>query len=129
MSFSMNFTIDADQERRVIFSKIYGIWKEETAHEYHDEFMKVVQPLLTEKWVKLINLLNWKTSYPEMVAVIGEHINWCHTHNAVYSIYVVDNPITRNQLKRMIAHSDYPEECKIFASVSEADRFLKEKGF
>jgi uncharacterized protein (UPF0218 family) len=116
-------------ERRVVFSKIYGIWKKETAEQYRVEYAKVAEPLLKEKWAKLINLTNWKTSYPEMIAVIGDHITWSHENNAVYSVYVVDNPITRNQLKKMIAHSQSSDACKIFKTLAEGDAFLKAHGF
>jgi len=129
MAFSLNFTIEADEERKIIFAKIYGIWKKETAEEYHQEFKKVVQPLLKDKWSKLINLINWKTSYPEMVVVIGDHIRWSHENKAVYSVYIVNNPVTRNQLKKMIAHSGYQKSCFIFGSVAEGESFLKENGF
>lgn len=129
MAFSMNFTIEADVDRRVIFAKIYGIWKKETAEEYHREFMKVVEPLLNDKWSKLINLINWKTSYPEMVAVIGDHIKWSHQNDAIFSVYVVDNPVTRNQLKKMITHSGYEKSCMIFDTMAEGENFLKENGF
>lgn len=129
MSFTLNFNIDLDTERKLIRSKIYGIWKKETAEEYHTHFAEVVKPLLRKKWAKLINLENWKSSYPEMINVIGDHIKWCHENNAVYSVYVVDNPVTKKQLQRMIAHSGYEEVCPIFDSQSEAESFLREHGF
>jgi len=129
MEFSFNFTIDADMERKIVLSKIYGIWRKETAEQYREEFAKVVQPLLKEKWAKLINLTNWKTSYPDMIEEIGDHITWSHENNAVYSVYVVDNPITRNQLKKMITHSESPDACKIFKTMAEGDAFLKAHGF
>jgi len=129
MSFSMNFTIEADLERRVVRSKIYGIWKGETAVEYHNEFKKVVQPLLKEKWAKIINLGNWKTSYPEMIDIIGDHIRWCHDNNAVLSIFVVDNPVTTVQLRKMIEKSGYSDFCPIFLTMAEGETLLKQNGF
>jgi len=125
----MNFTIEVDEKRRIVFAKIYGIWKKETAEEYHEEFRKVAEPLLKDKWAKLINLTNWRSSYPEMIAVIGDHIRCSHENEAVYSIYVVDNPVTKNQLKKMITHSGHQESCLIFGTVAEAEAFLKENGF
>jgi hypothetical protein len=125
----MNFNIDVDEKRRIVSVKIYGIWKKETAEDYHRQFSEAAKPLLKDKWAKLINLLNWKTSYPEMVAVIGEHIRWSHENNAVYSVYIVDNPVTRNQLRKMISHSGHEDSCLIFPTVAEGDNFLKENGF
>jgi hypothetical protein len=125
----MNFTIEADLKRRLIRSKIYGIWKKETATEYHEEFKKVVQPLLGDKWAKIVNLGNWKPSYPEMIDVIGDHIRWCHDNKAVFSIFVVDNPVTTNQLKKMIEKSGYADSCPIFQTLTEAENLLKQNGF
>jgi len=125
----MNFTIEADLGRRLIRSKIYGIWKRETAIEYHTEFKKVVEPLLKEKWAKIVNLSNWKTSYPEMIEVIGDHIRWCHDNNAVYSIFIVDNPITTAQLRKMIEKSGYADFCPIFPTMAEGEALLRQSGF
>lgn len=129
MVFSLNFTIEADPERPIVRSKIYGIWKKETAEQYHRDYKEAAQPLLKSKWAKLINLYNWKPSYPEVNEVIGDHIRWCHENNAVYSVYVVDNPVTRNQLKKMIAHSELPEATRIFKTLEEGEAFLKDRGF
>jgi hypothetical protein len=129
MAFSFNFTIDIDTERKLSRSKIYGIWKKETAEEYHREFKEIVKPLLKEPWSKIINLANWKISYPEMIEVIGDHIRWCHENNAVYSVFVVDNPVTRNQLKKMIACSGFPDANKIFKTMEEGESFLRQNGF
>ena len=127
---SMNFTIDVDEERRIVFAKIYGIWKKETAEAYHQEFVKAVQPLLDgSKWAKLTNLTTWKSSYPEIVEVLGEHMAWSQENGAEYSLYVIDNPITRNQLQKMVDSGKATEITKFFRTYEEADKFLKDNGF
>jgi len=129
MNLHMNFNIEIDEERKLVISKIYGIWKEETATVYHAEYIKAVQPLLKDKWAKLTNCCNWKSSYPEIIEVIGEHMRWCHQHGAVYSTYVIDNPVTTRQLNQMIEKSGAADIAKLFRSYAEADKFLKENGF
>nr|MBN2278869.1 hypothetical protein [candidate division Zixibacteria bacterium] len=129
MSLSMYYNIEIDEQRKIVISKIYSIWKEETARSYHEDYMQAVQPLLREKWSKLTNLANWKSSYPEIIQIIGEHMRWCHENGAVYSIYAIDNPVTTRQLKQMIEQAGADESAKLFRSYDEADRFLKEKGF
>ncbi len=62
MSISMNYTVEADVERKIIREKIYGIWKEETARSYHEDFMAEAEPLIKGKWGKIIDLRNWKSS-------------------------------------------------------------------
>ncbi len=126
---SMNFTIDLDEERRVVFAKIYGIWKKETAQAYHEEYIKVAQPLMGKKWAKLTNLTTWKSSYPEIVEVLGEHMRWCQEQGAEFSIYVIDNPVTQSQLQKMVESGSARSITRLVRTFEEGDKFLKELGF
>ena len=129
MSFSMYFTIDADLDRRVIIEKIYGTWKKETAQQYHEEFVKVAEPLLGGEWAKVINLNNWKSSYPEMIKVIGEHLCWCRENGMVLSVNIISNPVTRNQLKKMFNIGETGKISRIVRSQEDAEAILAERGF
>jgi len=126
---NMNFTIDVVPERRLVLSKIYGIWKKETAEAYHAEYLEAVKPLLGDKWAKLTNLINWKSSYPEIVNVLGEHMRWCQNNGAEYSLYVIDNPVTRNQLQKMIDSGHANTITKLFRTMEEGNKFLAENGY
>jgi hypothetical protein len=129
MNLSFHYNIDIDTKRKIAVAKIYGIWKKETALEYHEEYMDAIKPLTVGKWAKLTNLTNWKSSYPEIIEVLGEHLQWCHKNGAVYSVYAIDNPVTLRQLKKLIEESGINSAAKIFPSYSEADRFLRNNGF
>jgi hypothetical protein len=125
----MHYNIEIDTERKIVIAKIYGIWKPETALEYSVEYKKAVQPLLKAPWAKLHNLTNWKSSYPEIIEILGEHMRWTHENGAIFTAYAIDNPVTTNQLKQMVELSESNEAVKIFKTFSEADRFLRENGF
>lgn len=129
MSVSLHYSIDADPKRRVIIEKIYGTWKKETAHEYHRDFMTEAEPLTKGKWAKLINLSNWKTSYPEINQIIGEHLKWCRENGMVLSINVIENPFTKTQLKKMFAVGGTGTMSKIVKSLAEGEKILAENGF
>jgi hypothetical protein len=129
MTFSMNFTIEADLDRRLIREKIYGIWKEETAILYHEEYKRVAEPLVKGKWAKLVDLSNWKSSYPEVVDRIGKHLCWCVGNGMVWSVNIIDNPVTIMQLERMLAIGGTSEISKMFKTIVDGDKFLKENGF
>lgn len=129
MYLSMHYNIEIDSDRKIVIAKIYGIWKLETAEEYHEEYRELVKPLLKSKWAKLTNLSNWKSSYPEIIEVLGEHKRWCHDNGAIYSVYVIENPVTTKQLKQIINRGNVSEAAKIFKTFPEADRFLRENGF
>jgi len=131
MSFSMNFTIDADLDRRLVIAKIYGIWKKETAEEYHNAFKEEAEPLIKSgrEWAKVVNLSNWKSSYPEMVRVIGQHMRWTSENGNTISIYIIDNPITRNQLRKMFHIGGTGKSSKTVRTPEEAEKVLREHGF
>jgi hypothetical protein len=125
----MHFNIEIDTDRKIVIAKIYGIWKPENAVEYHEEYKEIVKPLLKGKWAKLTNLTNWRSSYPEIIEINGKHMRWTHDNGAVYSAFVIDNPVTSNQLKHMIDIGGIADVSKLFKTYSEADQFLKQNGF
>lgn len=129
MGFSMNYTIDTDKDRKLVIEKIYGTWKKETAQEYHDDFLKSVTPLIGQKWAKIINLTNWKSSYPEMISVIGQHLRWCRENGMVLSVNVIDNKITISQLKKMFDIGGTGDISKIVRSQEDGEKILVENGF
>ncbi len=129
MVFSMHYTIEVDPERRVIQEKIYGTWKKETAESYHEEYMRVAAPLVGSRWAKVVNLTNWKSSYPEIIKVVGEHLRWCRENGMIISINIIDNPITKNQLKRMFAIGSTAKISRIVRSREDAEKVLVENGF
>ncbi len=129
MTISMNFTIDADPERRLMVEKIYGTWDIETAREYRDEFREVAKPLIGGKWAKLIDLIKWKSSYPEMVRVIGEHLRWCRENGMALSVNIIENRVTINQLKKMFAIGGTTGISRIVRTREEAEKILRENGF
>ena len=129
MNLSFHFNIDAYPERRLVIAKIYGIWKEETARDYHEEYMEAVAELPKGNWAKITNLSNWKSSYPEITEILGEHIRWCHENGAEYSVFFIENEVTMRQLKAMIEKSEVGDAVHVFNNMREAEKFLAEKGY
>lgn len=125
-SWSLEYSFDVDIDRAVIYEKIHGIWKLETAIKYHEDFQKEVQPLISKPWAKVVNLANWKTSYPQVVAKIGEHLDWCRKHNMVLSINVLNNPSTFRQLNEMFVVGHTKPTSHVFRTQDEAMKFLEE---
>jgi hypothetical protein len=123
------FNIDVDALNQLVHVKIYGIWREDTALNYHEDFKREVAPITDKPWARLVDLSNWKTASDEVVAVIAEHIQWCVDNNCAYAAYVIDNPITYGQLMRMIEKGQAKETSKTFRTKAEAEKFLQEQGF
>jgi len=123
------FNIDVDAPNRLVYVKIYGIWREDTAHDYLEVFKKEVTPIIENPWARLVDLSNWKTASDEVIAVIGEHIEWCAENNCAIAAYIIDNPITYGQLMQMIEKGQAKESSKTFRTRAEAERFLQEQGY
>jgi hypothetical protein len=124
--WSLEYSFDVDVENQVVYEKIDGIWKEETAREYNRDFLEEVEPLLKKPWVKLVDLRGWRTSYPQMVNVIGDHLKWCKAHNMGLSLNVLNNPSTFRQLNEMFRYAGTREMSETFRTFEEAEKFLKE---
>jgi len=125
-SWNFDFTFNIDRTNHIIYEKIYGQWKKDTAEEYHAEFVKAVRPLIKRPWAKLVDLLNWKTSYPEVVKLIGDHLVWCRENNMLLSINVIDNTSTYRQLSKMFSGGGTEAISRTFRIRSQAEQFLRE---
>lgn len=125
-SWRLEYTIDVDTQQRVIYVKVHGIWKAETARSYHEDFKAEAAQLLAKPWARLIDLTGWKISFPEVTDIIGEHMNWARQNNCQVSLYVLNNPSTFRQLSEMIQQSGAEDITKVFRTLPEAEQFLKE---
>ncbi|MDH4158394.1 MAG: hypothetical protein OEW00_14080 [candidate division Zixibacteria bacterium] len=127
--WSFEYSFDLDEKHSVIYEKIYGIWRETTARNYHEDFVKEVTPIIDRPWAKLIDLSNWKTSSPEVIEIVGEHLAWCVEHNMVASINIINNPVTYGQLMRMFAKGKTKNISQVYRTRDEGLKALKELGF
>jgi hypothetical protein len=125
-SWRLEYSIDVDSDNQIIYAKIFGLWKEDAAESYHADFKAALEPLMAKPWAKLIDLSNWKTSYPEVVDVIGKHMDWSMKHNCALSIYVLNNTSTFRQLNQMFAKGGVKDVAMTFRTMVEAEKYLKQ---
>ena len=127
--WSLEYSIDVDADNGIVYEKIFGIWKKETAESYKKDFEEEVTPIIDKPWVKLIDLNNWKIGYPEVVDIIGQHLAWCRKHNMVWSVNVINATATYKQLQRMFEKGGTKKMSKTFRNHAEGVAFLRQKGF
>lgn len=127
--WSLEYSFEVDIDRAIILEQITGSWKKDTAKRYHEDFMEEVQPLLGKPWAKLVDLRQWKTSYPDMVAVIGRHLSWCKNNNLALAVNVLNNPSTFRQLNEMFPVGKVENIEHIFRSMEEAEKFMAENWY
>jgi len=125
----LEYLIDVDEENRIVYEKIFGIFRPETAVSYKEDFEEKVAPIIDKPWVKLIDLNNWKPSYPEIIETIGGHLLWCKEHNMVWSVNIINNKVTYGQLMRMFSQGMTREISRTFRKMEDGEAFLKEQGF
>ncbi len=125
----MEYTIEADVDNCIVYEKIYGVWREETARSYSEDFKQEVEPLIKKPWAKLVDLSNWKTASHEVVQIIGDQLAWCREHNMVVSISIIDNPVTYGQLMRMFAKGKTKKMSQTFRTIEEGRKALRQLGY
>lgn len=123
--WSLEYSFDVDRKNAVIYVKIHGIWKPATAESYHEDFKVEIKPIIDRPWAKLIDLSNWRTSYPGVIDIIGKHMEWCRKRNLAYALYVLNNPSTFRQLHEMFTAGGAKEVSQTFRTYEEATLFLK----
>jgi hypothetical protein len=125
-AWSLEFSFRVDADNSIIYAKIHGMWKAETAKSYHEEFKAEVSPLIGNPWAKLVDLTNWRTSYPEVSMIIGRHMAWSRQNGCVLSIYVLNNPSTFRQLNQMFSKGGIKEVAVTFRTMAEAEKHIRE---
>ncbi len=125
----LEYSIDVNTEHQMVFEKIFGVWRISTAESFVKDYEAEVAPLIKKPWVRLCDLTNWKTAYPEVIDIIGEHLVWCRKHNMIWSVNIINNPVTYGQLQRMFDKGGTKEISRTFRTRTEAEQFLREQGF
>jgi len=128
-SWSLDYTIDVDAENAVVYVKVYGQWKAETAERYHEDFKKQMQPLIGKPWAKIVDLTSWKTSRNEVTTVIGKHMAWSRANQVALSIYVINNVSTFRQLNEMFVKGGTKHISQTFRTWEEGEQFLQQNWF
>ena len=49
------YNMELDEKSKILYGKIYGVWKEGTAEAYAEELKETVKPVYHEPWAKLID--------------------------------------------------------------------------
>lgn len=127
--WGFDYSIDVDVEVGIVYEKIYGVWKRETAEQFVKDFESEAAAVIAKPWVRVSDLTNWKTATPEAIDIIGKHLIWCRKNNLTWSVNIIDNKVTEAQLKKMITKGGTSSFTTSVLTRSEADHFLREKGF
>ena len=129
VSWSLEYTIDVDEKNAIVYVKVHGQWKTETAENYHADFKRDMEPLLGQPWAKIVDVTNWKTSRNEVTAVIGKHMAWSKANGVALSLYVINNVSTFRQLNEMFTKGGTKAVSQTFRTYEEAEAYLRKHWF
>ena len=128
-SWNFQYSLDVDLENSVIYEKIYGVWRRQTAENYNIDYKRETAELIKKPWAKLCDLTNWKTGSPEVIEIIGNHLEWCRQHSLVVSVNIINNSVTYAQLQKMFQRGGTKDMSQTFRTRAEGERYLKDMGF
>ncbi len=126
INWSLEYSFDVDEDKSVIYVKVVGRWTAETAANYHQDFIKALEPIKDRPWAKLVDLTKWKTSRNEVTSVLGKHMAWSRENDVSLSLYVVNHPSTYRQLNEMFVAGGTKDVSHTFRTLEQAQKFLKE---
>lgn len=129
MAFSFDYSIDIDPDKSIVYFKPYGAWKKETAERFRRDFAESISPLLGRPWAKFVDLTKAKTAHDEAVDVMGDHVKWSRTNDAVLAVYVLNNISTYRQLQEALRKGGGHQVTQTFRTMAEAERYLKTNWF
>ncbi len=127
--WQFKYNISVDEKNRIVYAKVFGVWRIDTASSYHEDFKEEAASIISKPWAKLIDLINWKAGTPEVIDKIGEHMDWCMKNNMVVQAYVINNPVRYGQLLKMFDRGGAKSVSKTFRTRAEAVRYLKAEGY
>ncbi len=127
--WSFQFTIDADDDNHVMYTKIFGVWRVKTAESYHLAFKEEAQNVIKHEWAKMVDLSNWRMGTPEVIDKIGDHMKWSIENNMVCQVFIITDPVRYTQLQKMFEKGKAKAKSATFRTRIEAERFLVKQGF
>ncbi len=129
LNWNFQHNIQIDEENKIVYSKIFGVWRGDTAKAYAEDYKEKVAGMIDQPWAKFTDLQKWKMSTPEVVSILGLHMKWCSENNMEWQVFVINDPIRYGQLQKMIDKGKVRKKTAIFRNSFEAVKFLKEKGY
>lgn len=129
MDWNFQHKITIDRDEKIVYVKIFGVWRGDIAKGFKEDFQEKITPMIEEPWAKLTDLQKWKMSTPEVVNILGAHMKWCSENNMQWQVFLINDPVRYGQLQKMMDKGRVRKKTAIFRNMFEAVNFLKEKGY
>jgi hypothetical protein len=113
---------------RVFYVDCGGRWSRDFTRQYVEDFKRTVAPLLGRPWGKLINIDRWLPTEPDAAEAIIDFLRWAISEQMVRVAYVLSNPSSRLQARRIVETSNADVIAEFFATEEEGIDWLRQSG-
>lgn len=119
------YTINYDEDKRIVFEESIGHWRREDYEEYHKQFVNLIGPAIgNQPWALVSDLRKYEMS--DLDDIMIKHTEWLALNNLQYAAAIVDSTYVKMQINKAI-FIKFPQQ--IFSNEEEAMAWLKLKGF
>lgn len=124
------YTIEIMGGKKIVREVFHGLWTVETANEYIIDFKNAVQPLISDKWTKLVIMDHFTMSLDdEVIDAFKETLDWARTNNLKFCAHVIADKAKRTQHQDELLFLGTYGFTELFKSENEALLWLGFKGF
>jgi len=123
-----NYTLSIIPGTNIILDRSKGSWKKETADTFCEDFKEIAGKLVQsgQKWAKLCDLSQWKTSTPEAVEALQEHLRWSGENGMAFAAFIMPLALERMQQQRIVRGGPLEGKVEYFETEEEARDWLLE---
>lgn len=117
------------KDRKIIKVKLWGFWNSRIAEDYCKDFEIAVYPLINDKWVRIVDVNEYKPSSEKVIKLLDDQIKWSKEKNMVYNANILGDLFERLQLKSKLAENNEASINLVFGSDEEALKWFDDHGF
>lgn len=123
------YVLNANKGRNIIEEDIRGKQTDEIYSQYCEDYKKVIKELNGQTWAKKCTFKEFNMVSNVSDDLVSSHVKWAHDNGLQCVAMIVDSAIVKMKMNRLLRNSNSLVERQAFVSETEADNWLREKGF
>lgn len=123
------YVLSPDKNRNVVEEDIKGKQTDEVYKKYCDDYKTVIKDFSGKNWAKKCTFKEFNMVSNVSDDLVSDHVKWAHGNGLQCVAMIVDSAIVKMKMNRLLRNSNSPVDRQAFVSESEADKWLRGKGF
>lgn len=115
--------VELDEERRICFLKVWGLWSEADGQAYAAHFAAVIEPWLGTRFDVVADISEFPPQREEVSVHIQETMRHAAANGLRRAANVVSSAMTKLQIQRLSEETGLPA-FSFFTSVNDAVKWL-----